>query len=82
MQATEMEPIAKAWAVWLVRNFECCSNETEIIMARCHAVYSIMGGEPIRVGHLIGQSIKRMVTTPEVYIGHPFIITHLCERLG
>ncbi|MCI74940.1 hypothetical protein A2U01_0096206, partial [Trifolium medium] len=23
-----------------------------------------------------------MVTTAEVYIGHPYIITHLCERLG
>ncbi|MCI23549.1 hypothetical protein A2U01_0044730 [Trifolium medium] len=41
-----------------------------------------MRGEPIRVGRLIAQSIKRMVITPEVYVGHPFIITHLCETLG
>ncbi|MCI46863.1 hypothetical protein A2U01_0068104, partial [Trifolium medium] len=42
LQATEMEPLAKAWARWFVRNFECCSNETEVIMARCHAVYAIL----------------------------------------
>ncbi|MCI86413.1 hypothetical protein A2U01_0107694, partial [Trifolium medium] len=41
LQAMEMDLIAKAWAKWLVRNFECCSNETEIIMLRCHAVYAI-----------------------------------------
>ncbi|MCI11511.1 hypothetical protein A2U01_0032612, partial [Trifolium medium] len=38
LQATEMMPVAKGWVKWLVRNFECCSNETEIIMSRCHAV--------------------------------------------
>ncbi|MCI53798.1 hypothetical protein A2U01_0075045, partial [Trifolium medium] len=60
-----MEPIAKAWARWFVRNFECCSNETEVIMARCHDVYAILLGEHIRVGHLIARSIKRMVTAAE-----------------
>ncbi|MCI89566.1 hypothetical protein A2U01_0110855, partial [Trifolium medium] len=39
LQVTEMVPVAKAWDKWLVCNFESCSNETEIIMSRCHAVY-------------------------------------------
>ncbi|MCH84699.1 hypothetical protein A2U01_0005534 [Trifolium medium] len=77
-----MEPIAKAWANWLVHNFECCSNESEIIMSRCYAIYTIMKGEPISVGGLIARSIKAMVTAPVVYFGHPFVITFLCERLG
>ncbi|MCI22956.1 hypothetical protein A2U01_0044134, partial [Trifolium medium] len=37
---------------------------------------------PIQVGRLIARSIKRMVTAFEVYIGHPFVITFLCQRLG
>ncbi|MCI65825.1 hypothetical protein A2U01_0087083, partial [Trifolium medium] len=53
LQATEMVPVTKAWAKWLVRNFESCSNETEIIMSRCRAVYAIMRGYPIRVGEMI-----------------------------
>ncbi|MCI45125.1 hypothetical protein A2U01_0066364, partial [Trifolium medium] len=40
LQGTEMMPIAKAWAKWLVHIFECCSNETKFIMSRCHAVYA------------------------------------------
>ncbi|MCI95007.1 hypothetical protein A2U01_0116305, partial [Trifolium medium] len=40
LQITDMMPVAKAWAKWLVRNFESCSNETEIIMSRCHAIYA------------------------------------------
>ncbi|MCI19682.1 hypothetical protein A2U01_0040842, partial [Trifolium medium] len=38
--------------------------------------------EGISVGRLIARSIKSMVTASEVYIGHPFVITFLCERLG
>ncbi|MCI31607.1 hypothetical protein A2U01_0052819, partial [Trifolium medium] len=78
LQATEMMPVAKGWAKWLVRNFESCLNETEIIMSRCHAVYAIMRGEPIRVGEMIARSIKRMITAAYAYIGHPFVITTLC----
>ncbi|MCI71771.1 hypothetical protein A2U01_0093034, partial [Trifolium medium] len=48
LQGTEMMHVAKVWAKWLVHNFECCSNETEFIMSRCHAVYAIMRGSPIR----------------------------------
>ncbi|MCI43387.1 hypothetical protein A2U01_0064624, partial [Trifolium medium] len=65
LQGTDMEPVAKAWACWFVHNFESCSNVTEVIMARCYAVYAILMGEPIRVGHLIARSIKRMVTASE-----------------
>ncbi|MCI55838.1 hypothetical protein A2U01_0077089, partial [Trifolium medium] len=50
-------------------------------MSRCHAVYDIMRGEPIRVGDLIARSIKRMITAADVYVGHPFVITTLCKRL-
>ncbi|MCI76757.1 hypothetical protein A2U01_0098027, partial [Trifolium medium] len=46
LQITDMRPAAKGWAKWLVRNFEGCSNETEIIMSRCHVIYAIMRGEP------------------------------------
>ncbi|MCI45515.1 hypothetical protein A2U01_0066754, partial [Trifolium medium] len=66
-----MEPIAKAWVKWLVRNFECYSNEMEIIMSHCHAIYAILRGESIIVGSLIANSIKRMITSANVYIGHP-----------
>ncbi|MCI11512.1 hypothetical protein A2U01_0032613 [Trifolium medium] len=30
---------------------------------------------------MIAQSIKRMVTGPDSYIGHPFVITTLCDKL-
>jgi hypothetical protein len=58
-----------------------CSNETKIIVRRCLGVYSIMREEPIQVGELIVHSIKRMVSSAEVYIGHAFFITTLCSKL-
>ncbi|MCI20114.1 hypothetical protein A2U01_0041275, partial [Trifolium medium] len=60
---------------------EYCSNETKIIMSRCHVVDVILRGGPIREGEMIARSIKRMVTGPNSYIGHPFVITTLCDRL-
>ncbi|MCI05967.1 hypothetical protein A2U01_0027022, partial [Trifolium medium] len=81
LQITDMMPVAKGWAKWLVRNFESCSNETEIIMSRCHTIYAIMRGEPIQIGEMIARSIKRMITGLNSYIGHPFINTTLCQRL-
>jgi hypothetical protein len=76
LQATEMMPLAKLWSRWWIHNFEACSNQTEIIMARWLAVYSILMGEPIRVGSMIAHSIKRMITSSDTYIGHPFVISH------
>ncbi|MCI64721.1 hypothetical protein A2U01_0085979, partial [Trifolium medium] len=55
LQATKMELIAKAWANWFVHSFECCSNESKIIMSCCLAVYTIMKGEAISVGGLIAR---------------------------
>jgi hypothetical protein len=45
-------------------------------------IYTIMMGEPIQVGGVIAQSIKRMVTSSEATIGHPFVISHLCAQAG
>ncbi|MCI55407.1 hypothetical protein A2U01_0076657, partial [Trifolium medium] len=50
-------------------------------MSRCHAIYAIMRGEPIRVGEMIVRSIKRMIIGPDSYIGYPFVITTVCQRL-
>ncbi|MCI75647.1 hypothetical protein A2U01_0096916, partial [Trifolium medium] len=36
-------------------------------------------GEPIQIGEMIARSIKRMISGPNSYIGHPFVITTLCR---
>ncbi|KAK2354701.1 hypothetical protein QL285_092186 [Trifolium repens] len=82
LHGTEMLPLAKLWAKWWTHNFEACSNETEIITSRCLAIYSIVMGEPIQVGSVIAQSIKRMITSSDATIGHPFVISHLCSLAG
>ncbi|KAK2361800.1 hypothetical protein QL285_086916 [Trifolium repens] len=82
LQATEMLPLAKLWSRWWIHNFEACSNQTEIITTRCLDVYSILMGEPIQVGRMIAQSIKRMITSSDTFIGHPFVISHLCSVAG
>jgi hypothetical protein len=41
-----------------------------------------MMGDFIQVGQVIAQSIKRMVTSSEASIGHPFVISHLCSLAG
>ncbi|KAK2389847.1 hypothetical protein QL285_063409 [Trifolium repens] len=63
LQATEMLPLAKLWAKWWTHNFEACSNETEIITSRCLGIYNILMEEPIQVGSVIAQSIKRTITS-------------------
>ncbi|CAJ2668164.1 unnamed protein product [Trifolium pratense] len=78
---TNMVPAAKRWDKWLIRNFESCSQESEIIMSQCHMIYSIMRGEPIRVGEMIARSIKRMISGQDTNISHPFVITTLCRLL-
>ncbi|MCI15497.1 hypothetical protein A2U01_0036635, partial [Trifolium medium] len=65
----------------MLQTLALCWNEMEIIISRCHAVYAIMREEPIRVGEMIVRSIKRMITAAESYIGHPFVITTLCDKL-
>ncbi|KAK2368824.1 hypothetical protein QL285_081991 [Trifolium repens] len=82
LQGTEMLPLAKLWAKWWIHNFEACSNETEIITSRCLAIFSILMEEPIQVGQVIAQSIKRMITSSDATIGHPFVISHLCTLAG
>ncbi|KAK2389528.1 hypothetical protein QL285_063113 [Trifolium repens] len=82
LQGTDMMPLAKLWAKWWIHNFEACSNETEIITSRCLGIYSILMGEPIQVGRVIAQSIRRMITSSEATIGHPFVISHLCSLAG
>ncbi|KAK2402451.1 hypothetical protein QL285_051969 [Trifolium repens] len=82
LQATEMLPLAKLWAKWWTHNFEACSNQTEIITSRCLGIYNILMGEPIQVGSVIAQSIKRMITSSDATIGHPFVISHLCSLAG
>ncbi|KAK2376059.1 hypothetical protein QL285_076896 [Trifolium repens] len=82
LQATEILPLAKLWAKWWTHNFEACSNQTEIITSRCVGIYSILMGEPIQVGSVIAQSIKRMITSSDATIGHPFVISHLCSLVG
>ncbi|MCI48960.1 hypothetical protein A2U01_0070203, partial [Trifolium medium] len=38
-----------------------------------------MRGEPIQIGKMIVRSIKCMISGPDSYIGHPFVITTLCR---
>jgi hypothetical protein len=82
LQATEMLPLAKLLSRWWIHNFKACSYKTEIITSRCLAIYSILMGEPIQVGSVIAQSIKRMITSTDAYIGHPFVISHLYSLAG
>ncbi|KAK2450078.1 hypothetical protein QL285_009217 [Trifolium repens] len=82
LQGTSMLPLAKLWAKWWTHNFEASSNEMEIITFRCLGIYTIMMGEPIQVGGVIARSIKRMVTSSEATIGHPFVISHLYGQAG
>ncbi|MCI58154.1 hypothetical protein A2U01_0079407, partial [Trifolium medium] len=37
----------------------------------------MMRGEPIQIDEMIARSIKRMISGPDSYIGHPFVITTL-----
>ncbi|MCI32244.1 hypothetical protein A2U01_0053457, partial [Trifolium medium] len=46
-------------------------------MSRCHVIYAIMRREHIQIGEMIARSIKRMISGPNSYIGHPFVITTL-----
>ncbi|KAK2405757.1 hypothetical protein QL285_054964 [Trifolium repens] len=82
IHATEMLPLAKLWSRWWIHNFEACSNQTEIITTRCLAIYNILRGEPIQVGQMIAQSIKRMISSSDTSVSHPFVISHLCSLAG
>ncbi|MCH95466.1 hypothetical protein A2U01_0016443, partial [Trifolium medium] len=62
MDATDMDPVAKILSVWLVNSLKPCSNSSEIIMDRCHAVYAMLRRWDIRVSRLVAASITGLVT--------------------
>ncbi|MCI24978.1 hypothetical protein A2U01_0046166, partial [Trifolium medium] len=82
MNTSDMDPVAKTLAVWLVHSFEPCSNSSEMIMDWCHAVYCMLRRWDIGVSRLIAASIEGLVTATVQILGHPFLITQLCAGAG
>ncbi|PNY16023.1 hypothetical protein L195_g012732, partial [Trifolium pratense] len=74
-------PVARAWAIFFVRNICSVSNTSEYQVESAAAVKCIMEGRPFNLGGWISGSIEAMVAskTRTTSLGHCNLITALCR---
>jgi len=75
---------SKMWLTLIHANMTPCSHVSDITMSRSIILYAILTGRSLNVGRLIANEIHQCAhaAKPKVPLGHPCLITHLCELAG
>ena len=76
----DFNPVAKAWASFVVQTLEGTSCSSEISLSRVHTVAAILEGSPINVGELIANNIADFAAGSKKAIPHMSLINWLCEE--
>ncbi|WVZ05137.1 hypothetical protein V8G54_018483 [Vigna mungo] len=79
-----LQPLYKYWVVLLHANISPCSHVSDLIASRAVLLYHIIQGRQVNLGQCIAQEIFDCAQTAnsKAPLGHPFLITHLCELAG
>ncbi|WVZ12531.1 hypothetical protein V8G54_017061 [Vigna mungo] len=79
-----LQPLYKYWVVLLRANISLCSHVFDLIASRAVLLYHIIQGRQVNLGQCIAQEIFDCAQTanPKAPLGHPSLITHLCELVG
>jgi len=77
---SDLKPVAKAWASFVVQTLEGTLCSSEIPLVRTHTIAAIRDGGPINVGELIANNIVDFVAGNKKAIPHMSLINWLCEE--
>ncbi|KOM49612.1 hypothetical protein LR48_Vigan08g043900 [Vigna angularis] len=79
-----LTPLAKYWMTFSHANIQPCSHVSDITAQRSIFLYYVLRGLNINVGQVIADEIQSCArgATNKTPLGHPSVITHLCEAAG
>jgi len=83
LNSSDLTPIAKAWATFILHTLLPCSNVSELPLQKATLITAILKGEPVNVGRLLANDLwgTANCSSPKSYINHASLINKLCERV-
>ncbi|KOM29042.1 hypothetical protein LR48_Vigan630s000100 [Vigna angularis] len=84
IRRVDLTPLAKYWMAFSHANIQPCSYMSDITISRALLLYSVLRGISINIGQVIANEIQVCANTmnTKAPLGHPSLITHLCELAG
>ncbi|KOM24875.1 hypothetical protein LR48_Vigan10s000400 [Vigna angularis] len=80
----DLTPLTKYWMAFSHANIQPCSHVSDITVNRALLLYYVLRGLSINIGQVIANEIQVCANTinNKAPLGHPSLITHLCELAG
>ncbi|KOM41366.1 hypothetical protein LR48_Vigan04g156400 [Vigna angularis] len=80
----DLTPLAKYWMTFSHANIQPCSHVSDITVSRALLLYCVLRGMSINIVQVIANEIQVCANTmnTKAPLGHPSLITHLCELAG
>ncbi|KOM40807.1 hypothetical protein LR48_Vigan04g100500 [Vigna angularis] len=84
IRRVDMTPLAKYWMAFSNANIQPFLHVSDITVNRAILLYYVMRGMSINIGQVIANEIQVCANTMnnKAPLGHPSLITHLCELAG
>ncbi|KOM57477.1 hypothetical protein LR48_Vigan11g051000 [Vigna angularis] len=84
IRRVDLTPLAKYWMAFSHANIQPCSHVSDIIVSRALLLYCVLRGMSINIRQVIANEIQVCANTMnnKTPLGHPYLITHLCELAG
>ncbi|KOM49658.1 hypothetical protein LR48_Vigan08g048500 [Vigna angularis] len=84
IRRVDLIPLAKYWMAFSHANIQPCSHVSDITVSRALLLYCVLRGMSINIGQVIANEIQVCANTMnnKAPLGHPSLITHLCELVG
>ncbi|KOM47958.1 hypothetical protein LR48_Vigan07g166200 [Vigna angularis] len=81
IRRADLTPLAKYWMAFSHANIHPCSHVLDITISRALLLYCVLRGMSINIGQVRANEIQVCANTMnnKVPLGHPSLITHLCE---
>lgn len=77
-----LTPLSKFWMAIIHANISPCSHTSDVTTNRAIILYCILTSRSINLGKLIANEISLCAHAVHVALGHPSLITHLCQLAG
>ncbi|KOM43501.1 hypothetical protein LR48_Vigan05g110500 [Vigna angularis] len=84
IRRADLTPLAKYWMEFSNANIMSCSHVSDITVSRSLLLYCVLREMSINIGQVKGNEIQVCANTMnnKTPLGHPSLITHLCELVG
>ncbi|KOM25689.1 hypothetical protein LR48_Vigan158s000200 [Vigna angularis] len=84
IRRADLTPMEKYWMAFSHANIHPCSHVSDITINRALFLYCVLRRMSINIGQVIEDEIQTCASTMnnKAPLGHPFLITHLCELAG